>query len=70
VKWTKEQDDLLIKHIGELLREGGLLWLVFSLLDRIVSDSFTFQWTFPNVAAALFVWCAGTYLDLRREVTR
>lgn len=56
--------------MGELLRECGLLWLVFSLLDRIVSDTFTFRWAFPNVTAALIVWSLGTYMDVRREVTR
>ena len=65
MKWTKAQKDLFVSHAGELCRECGMLWLVFSLLDRIVSDSFTFRWAITNVAAALLVWIAGTYIDLR-----
>jgi len=68
VKWTREQKDLFVRHAGELCRECGMLWLVFSLLDRIVSDSFTFRWAISNVAAALLVWIAGTYIDLRLRV--
>lgn len=70
MKWTNEQKDLFVRHAGELCRECGMLWLVFSLLDRIVSDSFTFRWAISNVAAALPVWIVGTYIAIRLEVNK
>ncbi len=69
MKWTKRQFDTGIRHFGELFRECGMLWLVFSLLDRLVSDTLTFRWAIPNAAAAFLLWIVGTYVDMKREVT-
>jgi hypothetical protein len=51
----------------ELFREAGLLWLVFSMLDRLVSETLTLPWSLGNCGAALALWFIGTVLEARQR---
>jgi hypothetical protein len=49
------------------MQEAALLWFVFSMLDKLVTEKLTKSWVFSNCAMTLAVWLAGTYLEVRRR---
>lgn len=65
MKWTERQWEVFRGHFGEAFREIGVLWLVFSCLDRVVSGTFTWLWGFRNILGAIAMWAIGTYIDIR-----
>jgi hypothetical protein len=56
--------------IGHDSREFALLWLVFSILDRLVDERLTVRWLLANGLWSLVVWTLGAYLELRRPKER
>ena len=54
---------VLAERGPELLREVGVLWLVFAILDRLVANALSFEWVTSNVSAALVMWGSGIYLE-------
>jgi hypothetical protein len=59
-------DRLFVLHcFCELLRESGLLWLVFSMLDRLLTSTISVGWVFGNTSAALTLWFIGTIMEAR-----
>jgi len=69
MKWTERQRRVRTERFAEALRECGLLWLVFSNLDRLLGDSLTFLWFAANTMMGLVLWALGTYIEMK-EVTR
>jgi hypothetical protein len=69
-KLTKDQFRVFTRHFAEALREIGVLWFVFSMLDQLVNGRFTWLWALPKVAGALAAWAVGTYIDMREERTQ
>ena len=41
--------------------------LVFSMLDRIVTNQLTFSWGLTNILGAIVIWVFGVYIDLARH---
>lgn len=68
LEWLAERLDLprLSRLVAEALREFGLLWAVFSVLDRIVSASATASWLVINLLFSFLVWLVGAVLEVRR----
>ncbi len=67
LKLTAEEELLAYGHAGEGAREIGILWLVFSTLDRIVTNQLTFSWGLINILGAIVFWVFGVYIDLARH---
>jgi hypothetical protein len=65
--WTAEKTDLIYHHGGEALRECGILWFVFALLDRIVQGSVTIGWVLANGGGSAAVWMLGVMIALREN---
>ena len=49
----------------EAFRGVGLLWLVFSMLDRLLTGSLTVAWSIGNVGGAVMLWLIGTVTEAR-----
>jgi hypothetical protein len=62
---TKKQVRLGRERAAEAARECGILWLVFSLLDKIVDGTITFPWFFANVCFSVAMWFAGMYIEFQ-----
>jgi len=58
---------VLVERGPELFREAGVLWIVFAVLDRLVTNVLTFTWVFSNVSAALAIWAVGIYFESRNK---
>jgi hypothetical protein len=58
-------EDVFADRIPELFREIGVLWLVFSILDRVIADAVTLAWIVSNVSFALAIWIFGIYVESR-----
>ncbi|HEY2829449.1 MAG TPA: hypothetical protein VGJ88_04970 [Thermoanaerobaculia bacterium] len=58
---------LLEDRVATGMQEAALLWFVFSMLDKLVTEKLTKSWVFSNCAMTLAVWLAGTYLEVRRR---
>jgi hypothetical protein len=67
MKWNPAQQHLMYGHIAEGVREIGILWLVFSMLDRILANRLTLQWSIANVAGSVAIWLLGLYIDIARH---
>ena len=69
MKWKLSSDEELLAygHSGEGVREIGILWLVFSMLDRIVTNQLTFSWGVTNLVGAIVIWLFGVYIDIARH---
>jgi hypothetical protein len=67
VRWNEAREELFFDRIAEALRECGILWLVFSVLDEVVQGKLTSLWLIGNAAGALAAWAAGTYIELRKK---
>jgi len=57
--------EVLVERGPELFREIGVLWLVFSILDRVITNAVTPSWIASNVSLALVIWVFGIYLESR-----
>jgi hypothetical protein len=57
--------EVLVERGPELFREIGVLWLVFSILDRVITNAVTPGWIASNVSLALVIWIFGIYLESR-----
>jgi hypothetical protein len=58
---------LISERLHEALRECGILWLVFSLLDRTVAGQLTVPWTFWNFSVAIALWSLGIYIEMKAK---
>jgi len=65
MKWTERQKRLAWERFAEALRECGILWLIFAMLDRLLSGTLTWSWGLTNSAAALALWLYGTYIEIK-----
>ena len=54
-------------HTAEALRECGILWLVFSVLDKAVSSRLTVPWTMWNFSGSVALWLLGMYIETKRK---
>ena len=63
----KEQTKLVGERVGETARECGLLWLVFSLLDRLVEQKLTVPGVLWNLSGSVALWIFGMYVELRMK---
>ena len=68
LKLTGPAKGLTSERLAEPMRECGVLWLVFAILDRLLTNELTLPWTLWNVSASVAVWVVGMYIELR--VTR
>ena len=57
--------ELTGERFAEAVRECGVLWLVFSILDRLLTDELTIPWAAWNISASVAVWVFGMYIELR-----
>jgi hypothetical protein len=57
---------VLDERLSEFCRECGVLWLVFSLLDRLVANTITLSWVGWNVCGSLVVYAIGIYIEVRK----
>jgi len=64
MKWTKEEWLHVTDRLAEALREVGLLWITFALLDRLVSGTLTFPWVIENAAVAIAMWIFGLHIEI------
>lgn len=62
---AKRFREVLVERGPELFREIGVLWLVFSILDRVITNAVTTGWIASNVSLALVIWSFGIYLESR-----
>lgn len=66
MQWlTERQWRLGWERVGEAARECGILWLVFSLLDKIVDGTITFPWIAVNACISVALWFSGMYIEIR-----
>lgn len=56
-----------MERFAEALRECGILWLVFSILDRLVAGSLTAAWVLSNVSVSIAMWLFGIYIERRNK---
>jgi len=54
--------ELLKQHGAEAIRECGILWLVFSVLDQAVSGTLTAPWAIWNFCGSVAFWVFGMYI--------
>ena len=59
--------ELLKEHGAEAMRECGILWLVFSVLDQAVSGTLTVPWTMWNLCGSVVFWFVGIYIEAKRK---
>ena len=61
-----EQTKVVIaQRLSEFCREVGVLWLVFSILDRLVAQTLTVVWLGTNLLIGVALWVVGIYIELR-----
>ena len=52
---------------SEALREIGVLWLVFAMLDKLVTGGLTGTWIATHCTLALASWAFGLYIEAASE---
>lgn len=67
MRWTEERTIILADRIAELFREFAILWLTFSLLDKLVAGQLTIPWLLANGLFSIAAIVAGTYIELRTK---
>ena len=67
MKLTTARKDHLTDRIAEAAREFAILWVTFSLLDRLVSGTLTYPWAMTNTGIAIAVWCFGVYIEMEKR---
>jgi hypothetical protein len=65
VKWNEKRREMFADRLAEAFRECGLLWLVFSALDKLVEGRLSVSWTAGNCLGAIAAWALGTYIELK-----
>jgi hypothetical protein len=68
--FTRLNKPLLAERSSEALREIGVLWLVFAILDKLLAEELTIAWTVTHGLAAFAAWTSGIYIEFvndRRE---
>lgn len=55
---------MLIHRSSEAMREIAVLWLVFSVLDKLVVDELTTPWLVTNSTAAAGIWVLSLYIEV------
>ncbi|MEK6372467.1 MAG: hypothetical protein AABO58_07195 [Acidobacteriota bacterium] len=66
MRWTPGEDTLFNERFAEALRECGILWLVFALLDRTVTGTLTVPWAMWNFFASVVIWGFGIYIEPKK----
>ena len=63
-RWLAERLDLraFALLVAEGLREFGLLWAVFSVLDRLLTTGLSGTWLVVNLLFSFVVWLTGAIL--------
>jgi hypothetical protein len=56
---------LLLERIAEGGREAALLWIVFSVLDTLITGRLTALWLAANTGTAFGVWMLAIYTEIR-----
>ena len=56
---------LLLERIAEGGREAALLWIVFSVLDTLITGRLTALWLAANTGAAVGVWMFAIHTEIR-----
>lgn len=67
MKLTDAQKEHFLDRVAEAAREFAILWLTFSLLDRLVTGTLTLPWVAWNVFTAIVVWIFGMYIELKEH---
>ena len=67
MKLTAARKEHLTDRVAEAARELAILWVTFSLLDRLVSGTLTYPWVITNTGIAIAVWCIGVYIELEKR---
>ena len=65
--WNDAQIDVFEERFAEAMRECGVLWLVFSLLDRLVDEKLSLPWIGWNLFVSVALWFIGTYIEARAK---
>jgi len=55
---------LVLERIAEGEREAALLWIVFSVLDTLITGRLTPLWLAANTGAAFGVWILAIYTEI------
>jgi hypothetical protein len=63
-------DRLVVARVSEGMREVGVLWFVFALLDKLVAEQMTAEWLIVNTFASGIVWYVGVYIEWESERSR
>jgi hypothetical protein len=63
-KLNDEVRRLLLERIAEGGREAALLWIVFSVLDTLITGRLTPLWLAANTGAAFGVWMLAIYTEI------
>lgn len=63
----KINEPLIAERSSEALREIGVLWLVFAMLDKLLADELTLPWLLTNGTAAIAAWVSGIYIELMND---
>jgi hypothetical protein len=53
------------ERLPEFCREVGVLWLVFSMLDRLVASNLTLLWFVSNFSVSVAAYLFGIYIEAR-----
>ena len=67
MRFTERRRQLLLEHGAEAVRECGVLWLVFAMLDKVVAGSLTMPWMLWNFSGSVAVWAFGMYIETKRQ---
>lgn len=49
------------------LREVAVLWLVFSVLDKLLTNQLTLRWAAGNCGGAALLWIIATFAEARKN---
>jgi hypothetical protein len=50
------------------MREVAVLWLVFSVLDKLLTEQLTLRWAAGNCGGAAVLWIVATLVEARTNV--
>jgi hypothetical protein len=64
--WTEKRQSHAVERLTEFIREMALLWTVFTVLDRVVTEQLTLQWAVVNGGVGLAGWLIAVYIEVKR----
>ncbi len=67
MKLSEHTWELIKEHSAEAVRECGVLWFVFSMLDQVVAGRLTIPWTLWNFCGSIVFWFGGLYIETKRR---